>query len=362
MRTTLRRARALGTLGWWLGVRGTSEVGPTGVRWRQTTTDLGLRLWTCEARSGRDGRRSQDTAPVLLIAPGLHMDGPSDRRMQRLGAIFAAAGATVVMPHLDAFEALWIRADRHPSSAAAQLIAASDWARRHFPGRPQVAFSVSFGAAPLLHLVEARELERAVIFGGFATLQGALLFALDRRANPNGDPLNGPAIYRNLADVLVPPAERAAFEAACLAFCAATWSRSERPALKRDRRFAHALADATRPLSPLGTALLHEATGLSPGAVERVQTALQTFGAADSPFAWAEPLTRASRVSTPMAVIHGRDDDVIPHTEGEALRQALPNATLHLSGSVGHTAGGVRPGAVGELASALGALAHLISG
>lgn len=358
MRVTGRNARALATLGWWLGVRGGDPDGPRRVRWKAALTDDGTRIRLCDDAGDSDGTSTARDRPVLLVVPGLHMDGPEDRRMARLGAVFASTGATVVMPHLDAFEALWIRDDRHPRAAAAQLIAASDWARRALAGRPQVAFSVSFGAAPLMHLLAARELQRAIVFGGFATLGGTLRFALDRRANPSGDPLNGPAIYRNLASRLLPTQERAGFEAACLAFCAATWSRSGRPALKDRHRYAHALADARTGLSRLGAELLQEATGLVPGAADRVE-ALLGDDDARAPFAWAEPLNAARTLVQPIDVIHGRDDDVIPHTEGAALAAAVPRGRLFLSGRVGHTSQGRGAGGLGELAAALGALAML---
>jgi pimeloyl-ACP methyl ester carboxylesterase len=322
----------LARLTYWLGIATDVRTGPVVAGPFGVDVDGGHRLLLWPSP------RPTDTVVVLIA--GLHMDGPADSRMDRLARVLAAGGMHVVAPRLEAFEALWIRDDRHPRRARATALAASDWACKHLRPKRQVVFSISFGSAVALHLMAERPVAHGVLFGGVADLGAALAFALDGYANPGRDPLNGPAILRNLAPLWFSPEDAAAFETACAAFCHATWSRSSRPALKDGRRFAHALQEVARGLRPDVRDLLHQATGLQPGALARVQAVLPAIHAADGPFAWSHAAPVAPRVSNPVDCVHGRDDDVVPWTSAAALAAMLPRGRSMLTGRWAHTGAG----------------------
>lgn len=49
-----------------------------------------------------------------------------------------------------------------------------------------------------------------------------------------------------------------------------------------------------------------------------------------------EPLTLAARMTTPLLVIHDRDDAEVPYSDGLALAQAWPGAVFHATQGLGH--------------------------
>ncbi|MBL8784943.1 MAG: hypothetical protein JNJ59_08600, partial [Deltaproteobacteria bacterium] len=68
-------------------------------------------------------------------------------------------------------------------------------------------------------------------------------------------------------------------------------------------------------------------------------------------FAFLDPGPLLTQVRCPVACVHGRDDDVIPFTESEALARALPHGEALITGLYGHT--GNRPPGPGKLAREL---------
>jgi pimeloyl-ACP methyl ester carboxylesterase len=77
--------------------------------------------------------------------------------------------------------------------------------------------------------------------------------------------------------------------------------------------------------------------GLLPGGEALLEEGLRRVGDA---YAWADPRPHIARLHPPVAIVHGRDDDVIPYFEAIKIRAALrPNHPheLHLTGMYGHT-------------------------
>jgi pimeloyl-ACP methyl ester carboxylesterase len=262
----------------------------------------------------------------FLVAPGLHYLGPDDRRMVRFCSILAASGALVVAPTIPDFLAL-----RVTGGAAADFERAHQAARPLFPARPAL-FSISFGSLLALRLAAARpdEIERAILFGGYADFAGAVRFCLT--GPPPRDPLNRPVVFINLVAELAPSDQRDALAAAWRRYVEGTWGRPEMKEPGRWQPVAHAIAvelDAElRPLFLVGC-------GAAPGGDEACLAALDRMDVG-----FLDPRPGLAAVRCPVDLLHGVDDDVIPCTHAAELARHLPRARVHLTGLYAHTGRG----------------------
>lgn len=283
-------------------------------------------------------------AGVYLLAQGLHFQGPDDPRLDRFCRILAASGVLVIAPFLP--DHLALRVTPHTTDdLAAAFDEAERIARMERLPKPAI-FSVSFGSQPTLALA-ARESHRErvgalVIFGGFSSFSTTVRFCLTGRATHAGqtlslrhDPLNAPVVWSHLLELLDAPLhDRDAVLAAWRTMVERTWGRPELKEPGARDPIAHALA-ATLHADDREVFLL--GCGLRPGAeahLARIEPRL------DALYAFADPRPHLRHVRAPVALVHGRDDDVIPWFEAERLRDALPPGhpvkTL-ITGLYGHT-------------------------
>ena len=276
-----------------------------------------------------------------MLVPGLHFLGPDDPRFLRFAAILAATGAEVIAPYLTDLMALRLAPRAFDEAGAALDFAA--WRS----GGPVGVMSISFGSIVALQLAAAAPelVHRVVTFGGYrryeTTFRYALGGAVDDPAGaiPAGlrDPLNGPAVFANLADELLPEAERAAFREAALAFSRATWSSHARA--RDDKRDGRHLLVGERIAATLdGEArrLFRIACRLEQ-ATEPLAVAADAVMRARERIAFLDPGPHLSRIVAPVSCVHGRDDDVIPWTESVALARDLPRGEALVTGLYGHT-------------------------
>lgn len=284
---------------------------------------------------------------TVLLLPGLHFLGPEDLRFQRLAAILADRGARVVAPFLSDFLTLTL-SPRLLAEAEAALLSAHERARG-----PVGVMSISFGSIAALHLAAHHPelVDRVVVFGGYRDLERTFRFALggEDAGLPAEvrDPLNGPAVLANLADELLPEHARAPFRAATLEFSRRTWSRGRpqgergRADDKRDGRHLREGEALSRTLDGEARALFRVACRLEGDPLALAASALPR---AKERIAFLDPTPLVPRVRAEVTCLHGRDDDVIPWTEAEALARDLPNARALVTGLYGHTGHAARPG------------------
>jgi pimeloyl-ACP methyl ester carboxylesterase len=325
----LRLARLLR----WLGPWAAPDAAPGGVVRREVAIvgPRPLRAWTWR-------RDDEPPSGSLLLVPGLHFLGPADPRFDRFGRILAHAGFLVLAPFLPDFERLVVGRQVVPDTERAL-----DALLAH-PERPPPkpgAFSVSFGSMPALRLAAARsgDLASLIVFGGFADFRRTLRFALTGEGGRAHDPLNAPAVFINLVDYLgVDEADRTTLCCAWREQCKRTWGKEEnkRPEVYRAvaRELAAKLPPRLRDLFLLG-ARAHPA-----GDAETVACALAALERAGNAFDWIDPRPHLAGIRCEVHLVHGRDDDVIPFEESEALARALPSdapARRHLTGLYGHT-------------------------
>ena len=151
---------------------------------------------------------------------------------------------------------------------------------------------------------------------------------------PARDPNNAPVVFLHLLPHLDVSCDREAVARAWNAMVRGTWGR---PELKEERartKIADAIAAS---LGPAEQQLFYIGCGLREGGAEHLDAGLRACGDA---FAFANPRDALSRVKTPVVIVHGKDDDVIPWSEAEKLRDALPAGHPHrllITGMYGHT-------------------------
>ncbi|MDQ3032529.1 MAG: alpha/beta hydrolase [Myxococcota bacterium] len=294
--------------------------------------------------------RREDEPPTgsLLLIPGLHFAGPADPRLDRFGRVLARSGLMVLAPFLPDFQRLIVGRDLVGDSDRAldALLAQPD----RPPGRPGV-FSISFGSLPALRLAALRgdAIGSLIVFGGFADFRRTIGFALAGDGARTNDPLNAPVVFLNLiAHLDVAPEDREVLCASWRQQCERTWGKEES---KREevyagvaRSLAHELPEHLRPLFLIGCRAAPGTEAVALAALERAGTA----------FDWIDPRPHLRDLRCDVHLVHGRDDDVIPHEESAALLEAMPahvRARRHLTGLYGHTHGAT----LGSLAREAGA-------
>ncbi len=280
---------------------------------------------------------------TFLVAPGLHFDGPDDPRFERFCRVLAHAGFRVVVPMLPSYAELVV----HPSVVEDLELVAHELTRRMDPGERFTLFSISFGSWPALE-VAARlpdQVDAVVTFGGYADFASAIRFCVDGvMQRPGGDvklardPLNQPALFLNVLPWLdVDDGARVALAEAWREMTYRTWGRMELKAPGRLTPFAYELAPS---VPPEQRELFLIGCGVCDGGSDLVEGALARAGDAVD---FASPRPALDRISCPVVICHGRDDDVIPWGEAEKLYEAASRrvpSRLLLTGLYGHTGAG----------------------
>ena len=295
------------------------------------------------------------SAPIgaYLVVPGLHYLGPNDPRFDRFCRILAAARLLVFAPFLPEHAAL-----RVSPRSTDDLAAAFEHLERIARGLPPAAlFSISFGSQPAIALAARAayrdRISALVLFGGFADFGATVRYAITGEAAHRGrtlrvahDPLNAPVVWLNLLPHLEGRGDVALVARAWRAFVEQTWGR---PAFKIGNARAKVADALAAPLPRRERELFLMGCGLRPGGLPIVEEALAAAGDA---FDFTDPRPHLRDLRAPVALVHGRDDDVVPWFEAEKLRDALPEGHPHrllVTGLYGHT---------GAASPTLGSLVH----
>lgn len=288
----------------------------------------------------------------FLIAPGLHYAGPDDPRLDRFCRILAAAGHFVVAPFVPSY--LQLTPNQTAIDDFTRLFDSMTWRSK------PVIFSISFGSLLAFALSAERgpQIERLVIFGGYADFHETMRFCLTGHV-PSGrravrDPLNQPVVMMNLLDHIAHDSgARDALIELWRIYVERVWGR---PEMKTRDRFV-AVAQELAPRVPASVReLFLVGIGAEPGAWELAEPALAQFDATA-----LDPTPYLPRVKNRVDLVHGTDDDVIPYEQSHALARGLVNAEevrVHITGLYGHT-GAQRP-AVSALARELATMVRVL--
>ena len=325
-------------LGRWLGPWA-GESTPKNTLREEESVDVGGRPMRIALHRPRQAPRG-----VWLVTPGLHPAGPDDPRLDRFCKVLAASGFVAVAPYLPDFLSLVI-AERAANDLAVAFDRAEAIANDASLPAPAI-FSISYGSLPASALAASDRGARAsglVLFGGFCDFAATVRYAITGRASYEGetlsvahDPLNGPVVHLHLLPFYPPEIDRERIAAAWRSMVERTWGK---PELKIGRaREPHAL-DIAREHGLEGK--MRDAflvgCGLAPGGEELLEEGLRKVGDA---YAWADPRKHLANARPRVAIVHGRDDDVIPYFEAYKIRAALPPNhphELHVTGMYGHT-------------------------
>lgn len=304
-----------------------------------------------DARRMPAGRGRERRGGQVLVIPGLHPLGVSDPRMVRFGRILEAAGAELTMADIGALKRLTLAPSMFEEAEAA-LFRAS---RRG----PVGVMSISFGSIVALHLTarHPERVRRLVLFGGYRDLEQTLTFALGGSGGEVRDPLNAPAVFIQLVDELLDGADREVFVEAARKFCAETWTSGRGGAAddKRDGRHLRVGARIAETLPGPARDLMRLACRLDG---DPQATALGALARSRERFRYLDPGPLMPLVRCEVDCVHGRDDDVIPHTESERLARDLAGRA-HITGLYGHTGARVGAGPANEGSLAAQAVARV---
>jgi pimeloyl-ACP methyl ester carboxylesterase len=309
----------------WLGPWANPTAAPAVALWETRVGDTRVRLY------GDDSARS-----CVVIAPGLHYTGPDDPRLDRFCRILARAGHLVVAPFIRDYLALV--PGRRAIADFAAVFDALPRLRRGEHARKPIVFSISFGSLLAFALAADRhdDIERLVVFGGYADFHKTMVFcltgAVDSGRQATRDPLNQSVVMLNLLDHLAYAREhRAALEAGWRAYVERTWGR---PEMKARERFTVVAAEVAATVPESVRELFLVGVGAREGAWALAEPALQLFDARP-----LDPTPYLPRVRGRVELVHGADDDVIPFEQTHALAALLVNAhvSVHVTGLYGHT-------------------------
>lgn len=275
----------------------------------------------------------RDPVGAMLVLPGLHFLGPADVRFDRFLAKLAHAGITAYCPLLPEFRRLAVGPTLVDDALATlDMVTARE-------GRVGV-FSISFGSFPAIHCAAERPdvVRGLTLFGGYASFEDAIRFSLEGNPDRPHDPLNRPVVFINLVDHLPDlPEDRAPLRAAWVSYVRRTWGR---PWMKEEANWRPISDEIAARVPSEFLAAFEAGTGAGPGGAEMIERALET---GHETLLHLDPVDAAAKVRCPVAVVHGRDDDVIPHDHAQMLADAMSQtrARVLLTGLYGHTASGV---------------------
>ena len=268
---------------------------------------------------------------ALYVMPGVHHLGASDPRMSRLCSVLADAGIVVGAPFIPDLVAL-----RLTEQSVADTISSVETFLdlKEIPAGIQPGlFCISTASILGVHAAaEPRLQDRLggmVVFGGFADWQRSMRFMLTGRL-ANGettepDPLNRSVVFLNMIPWLDGvPSNPEPLASLWTEFIHQTW---EQPSMEKPEKYQAVARTLSDEANPEWQTLFELGVGLRSGAVPVLEDALERWkqGAVQ----WLDPSAKMAEIRCPVAIVHGRDDRVIPWTEAQALQEMLP-ADRHL--------------------------------
>jgi pimeloyl-ACP methyl ester carboxylesterase len=276
----------------------------------------------------------------VLLIPGLHFLGPFDPRLDRFARILANSGKLVLAPHLPNFEAMVVA----PSLIEDSERALASLLERVPAGAKVGLMSISFGVLPASAVAAGSpRVSSLVTFGGYGSFEDTLRFCLLGGHGLPHDPLNRPALFLNLLDHLPAPRDRDRLSGAWLEYMRQTWGR---PWMKERSRFEPVARSLQSSVHQADRRLYLQGCGVEADGEELGLAAIESASQSGA--------HHLRELTVELAVVHGRDDDVIPYTQAEILVRAAPRTRRLLTGMYSHTGSQGLAASLQQLPAAVG--------
>ncbi len=260
--------------------------------------------------------------------------------MHRLAAILAGAGYVVLSPAIpDLLDLRLTPRVTEDLCRAFDLLLAQPEVPRDAPIR---VLSVSVGSLAALRLASspayARRVASVVCFGGYGNADAFVRWLLGDTSAPGGaplhDPLNQPTVYLTLVDHL--PIRIRNADALCEAwrgYIRETWPRVELKSAESRGHIDIARSLATRVCSE-DRELFLMGCGAIPGGPALCDAAIAL---ARDQYRFLDPTTNLQDLTASVHLVHGVGDRVIPFSQLQALRSAIPDAHSYPLRSYAHS-------------------------
>lgn len=271
----------------------------------------------------------------LVLVPGADRAGKDHPRVVALARSLARARFAVLVPDLPALRALEVSgADAGPIGEAAAWLE-----RTQRPGRIGIA-AVSYAVGPaILAALAEPKVAFVVAIGGYWDVTQAVTFFTTGHFRDRPDAawqVRAPNAYGKW--VFLNSNARRLTDSGDRVLLAAI-------AARRMTDAAAPIADLLPRLTPQGRAVMALLDNEDPERVPALIAALPQAVRAD--MAALDLSARdLSRLKARVLVVHGRDDTIIPWTEGAALARAVPRGELYLLGNLAHAY--LKPGTVAD--------------
>jgi pimeloyl-ACP methyl ester carboxylesterase len=329
---TKMSARAHWRLLRWLGPWAQGKGSPGPVARRQLHLPAELRAPGVEALV----YRPTDRAPIgsYLLAHGLNPQGPDDARCDRFARVLAHAGFLVMVPRLSAFTQL--RVDASAGAELSRALQALVDLPEHPGGVRPGLFSISFGSFPALLTAASPDvgplLGSLIVFGGYADFLATCRFMMGADpAAPEPDPTCMVGLALNVAPLLFAGETAQVLTTAWRAFVAQVWAAPDMKDVARLGEVARILSVGL-PVDLVEVFL--QGCGVQSGFAARVEDVLTRIDVDG-----LEPRGCLHAVRCPVHLFHGRNDDVIPCSQMDALAAGLTGVRprTYLTGLYDHS-------------------------
>jgi len=329
--------RNVARLARWLGPWADDAFLPRGIQREEVSYPMGngggsVRVWAYWPQRKK-------LKGAYLLGPGFHFLGAPHPRMDRLARVLASVGNLVFSPFISDYMNMRIRPD-----SAEEFKAAFDGLLVHprFPAgvKPGV-FAISFGSWLALKLAtDSRRGSRVggmVLFGGYADWEETIEFTVsgEIRGVSQGayDIRNVAAVFRHLLEAFdVSDDVGLLLNQRWMELIRRTW---EIDSMKTRKACADLAAELMVGLPEKVRPLFLQGCGVGGGAKEVVQKGLESLD-----FSYLNTGSDFPKISCPVYLVHGYDDDVIPYSQSQKLFEMLPShieKDLLLTGLYGHS-------------------------
>ncbi|MBC61853.1 MAG: hypothetical protein CMP11_05290 [Zetaproteobacteria bacterium] len=315
------KIKSLVILGRWLGPWGKAEVVPKthceNIKFspqRSSKPSLKAKIYTPLHSKARG---------AYIIAPGLHFLGPEDARLDKFARSLAASGLLVYSPYNEDYMAMEVK----KTTIDDYKDFFNDFERRAGKDKLDLSiFSISFGSLMALQIANdpfySKKIKKVIIYGGYAYWNNICNFLLsvppkdEKDFSRNDNSIA--AIFMHLASSLGESKSDIKFlKDSWLKFIKKTWGLNEKELPQQSKvTLDEILVDCPENLKKI----FISGCKVTDKTFEYFEKASKT----NDELKYLDPAKYCENISAYVVLIHGKEDNLIPHTECDLIYQSLP--------------------------------------